>query len=611
MSGDKLVFDLSQEIEGNPTIMVKKDWINIMDSMNQNYNSNNAILETSQLSNSNKWMSYREAYLVVPMLLTLSSPSTAFKPATAASSCDYALGLKNWFGTIFHQISVEYAGTTIIQQQPFLNMWNAFRLLTSLSWNDIITQGSTIGFYPDNALTWGYYGSNAIAPQGQGTVNNSNFPSNAVASGTSIAGQFNNYACNTGNSGLTMRQQYINFDLDGVVGSYNDGANQSLKYSSLIGENAVQNLWKSYIIKKQDYSAGNNTTGLLEIAVCATVYLKHLHSFFSNVPLLKGVYLRFTLTLNNCTVTFSNLGTAAGGTAAEKAVVSDMTLTSVNVPVGGVCPLMVASAAANNGGYSMFANADATAAVYTATLSVGAKCLNSSVTSIAGYRDSPLAQSIYLYIPAYTFNPIYEQAYLSSPIKQIKYEDIYIYQVLNIAANGNFNNLLTNGIANLKSVLIIPFYSGTSSTTGVTGTNTGLPQGIPVFQSPFDTAGTGTTSPLVLFSNFNVVISGQNSIYNMEMRALEEWNNQLSGCNSVNAGQTDGLTSGLINSLGFENNYCYYYVNVERMLPIEQQVPKSISVVGTNNSNKNVDLYCICTYGVEISVDVLTGSRVG
>jgi len=134
MSADKLVFDLSQEIEGSPQVFIKKDWISILDNMNTNYNSNQTIIDTSQLSNSNKYMSYREAYLAVPLLLTLSS-STAFaagvnggatvpagmNPSASTSGagtipyptgCDYAIGLKNWFGSVFHSLTLDMNGTT-------------------------------------------------------------------------------------------------------------------------------------------------------------------------------------------------------------------------------------------------------------------------------------------------------------------------------------------------------------------------------------------------------------------------------------------------------------------------------------------------------------------
>jgi hypothetical protein len=241
-------------------------------------------------------------------------------------------------------------------------------------------------------------------------------------------------------------------------------------------------------------------------------------------------------------------------------------------------------------------------ATYTATLSVGARCLNNTVAALPNYSTSPLSQSVFLYVPAYTFNPVFEQAYLSSPVKQIKYTDIYQYQIFNINANsGNINNLITNGIANIKSVLVIPFYAAAS--------NVAL-AGLPIHQSPFDPAGCGPTSPLCLLTNFNVVISGQNAIYNTEKYSFEQFNNQLYGQNAVNGGMTDGLTSALFNSLGFEMEYCYYYVNVSRMLPVEESVPKSVQIIGTNNTGKALDLYCFVEYGVDVSIDILTGSRV-
>lgn len=575
MSCDKLVFDLSQEIDGSPNVFVKKDWLNILDNQNQNYGANQSVIDTSQLSNSNKYLSYREAYLLCPMLLTLSTDAV-FNPATAGTSSDYAIGLKNWFGSIIHSFTLDYNGTTIIQQTPFINMWNSFKLMTSLSWNDVITQGSTIGFYPDDPLAWGYY--TAVSTSGQGTVNNFNSPANATVQ-ASISTAFNRYTFGTGNVGFAKRQQYINFDPQGNAGD--------TLYSTLFPVLACNNLWKSYIILKQN-GDGAGVAGILEIAITATIYLKHMHSFFQMVPLLKGVFMKMTLNLNNTTVAFTTAG----------APLTTNTLVAVNNAVGGVCPIMVASASANQGG------ANLSAGNYVATLSVGGNSTNSGVSSLGGYIRSPLAQSIYLYVPAYTFNPVFEQAYISSPVKQINYTDVYQYQVLNIGANsGQFNNLLTNGIANVKSILILPFYSATGGATG-------LPAGIPVYQSPFDPAGCGCTSPLTLLTNFNVVVSGQNAIYNTQRYSFEQFNNQLYGANAVNGGMTDGLTSSLINSLGFEMEYCYFYVNISRMLPVEESVPKSIQVIGTNNTGKALDLWCFIEYGVEVSVDILTGSRV-
>jgi hypothetical protein len=264
----------------------------------------------------------------------------------------------------------------------------------------------------------------------------------------------------------------------------------------------------------------------------------------------------------------------------------------------------------DNGGAVLNTTAASGAAIdttvaYIASLSVGGRCLNSAQTGIgANVIQSPLSSSIQLYVPSYSFNSIFEQAYISSPIKTVMYEDIYQYQVLNVGAgNGQINNLLTNGIANLRSVLILPFYSA-SVATNLCAT------GVPCYQSPFDPAGCGPTSPLCILNNFNVVVSGQNAIYNTIRYGFETYLNQVAGVNSVNAGLTDGLSSGLINQQGWEMEYCYHYVDVSRMLPVEQQVPKSVQVIGQNTSVRALDLFCFLSYGVMLQFDCVSGARV-
>jgi hypothetical protein len=772
---DKLVFDLAQEVEGSPNVFIRKDWLNILDNQNQNYNNNQSIIDTSQLSNSNKYMSYREAYFLIPLLLSIEGTygagtvgTTPFKPATRPS--DYTIGLKNWFGQIIHSFTLDYNGTTIIQQTPYVNMWNAFKLMTSLSYDDICTQGATIGFYPDDPTSWTWTATPAVATAGaatgqfilqdtndinpnagagQGVANNSNALQSIIAK--NISSQFNQFNSGAGNRGFCKRQTYINFDvtIDGSAPLPYDGAKYPTAYSDFISGSNCEQLWKSYITKKVD---GTDTTkGILQISVMATVYLKHIHSFFNMCPLLKGVFMKMTMNLNNSTTTFvagygGSIKTVGAPTGSGQSSCPFLAATGVSCPIGGinvgmissvapasaftvssitdntaslvavpvvgntfsmgsateiditagtisaptgtinvtgsagqfassaVPPVQVATATLGTGGGSSgitatlggtgiqgtagqivggatvgislpscaitLSAASATAQVanggssllpsvveanafntFRFNISVGSRCLDTQITTASEGKGS---KSIYLYIPAYTFNPVFEQAYLSSPVKQIKYTDIYQYQVLAVGANSQFNNLLTNGIANIKSVLILPYLSGASSlAAGISGKyttnaatsvtlspNSGFLSGIPIWQSPFDVAGSGATSPLCLFKNFNIQISGQNAIYNLEKYAFEQFNNQLYGQNAVNGGLTDGLTSGLIDRLAFDMEYCYYYVNVERMLPVEMSVPKSVQILGTSASERTVDLYCFVEYGVEISIDALTGARV-
>jgi hypothetical protein len=576
MSCDKLVFDLSQEVEGSPSVFVKKDWLNILDNQNSNYNSNQSVIDTSQLSNSNKYMSYREAYLAVPMLLTLATTDLAtagaFAPATGATSADYAVGLKNWFGQIVHSLTLDYNGTTTIQQTPYCNMWNSFKLMTSFSWNDVWTQGATIGFYPDDPLAFKFIKNGTATSSGMGVCNNSTAGAFATTSGA-----FNTYSLGKGNEGFVKRQQYIAYDVDGVSGDGTYG-------TDLLSSNSSSQIWKSYISNKIN-GVDDTTPGVFQISIMATIYLKHLHSFFASIPLLKGAYMKLTLNLNNTTTRFNTTGGL-------------MTLVSVSNAVGGVNPLMIADSTAGQGGVALGAS------TYTANLSVGARCLEPSLSSLPGVQEGGVARSVYLYLPSYSFNPVFESAYLSSPIKQINYTDIYQYQVKGIqATTGIVNQLITNGIANIKSILVVPFFADQVA-------NSGLPNGIPVYQSPFDPAGCGATSPMINLTNFNVVVSGQNAIYNTQRYSFEEFNNQLYGINAVNGGMTDGLTSGLIDRLGFDMEYGYYYIDLSRMLPVEESVPKSIQLIGQNLSQSNIDLFCFIEYGVSVSVDILTGVRV-
>lgn len=676
MSCDKLVFDLSQEVEGSPSVFVKKDWVNILDNQNGQYSANQSVVDTSQLSNSNKYMSYREGYLAVPLMLTLMSEATAgvMSAGAAASSADMAIGLKNWFGQMIHSLTLDYNGTTIVQQTQYINMWNSFKLLTTLSWGDVATSGATMGFYPDDPLAFTF---NTVAtPDGIGVCNNVNTPLSVLGSGATSQA-FADYNSGGGNLGFLKRQQYIAYDPDGIVGALTADYATTNKFSALQTSTSASTLWKSYIINKKT-SATTPQQGLLQIAVMATIHLKHLHSFFQQTPLLKGVFMKMTLALNNTSAVITR-GSGVSGT---------QTLVSVSNSVGGVNPLMVASSRSSGGAdpvastlsmtgvvatsatqafttvdtriqpgmtisgagitgilaivsvsHSATATTIVASASYTSTastytiypasglltqslqssggfaigvvggtfttdISVGNKALSSSVAGAANVATSNYTNVI-LYVPAYTFNPTFESAYLSSPIKKIKYTDVYQYQVREIPANGTFNNLLTNGIANIKSVLIIPFYE---QETG--GSTTGSLLSVPVWQSPFDPAGTGPTSPMIALTNFNVVVSGQNAIYNTQKYGFEEFIHQLQGVNAVNGNMTDGLTSSLINFTGFETEYCYYYVDVSRMLPVEESVPKSVQIIGQSLSPRRTTLMCFIEYGCEVDVDVLTGARV-
>ena len=79
-SRDSLVYEMGSGSSAPATVFLKKDWLSILSSQAGNYAGNMAVIETSQLSNSSKYMNWGEAYLTVPILLTLTG-------ATGATNC--------------------------------------------------------------------------------------------------------------------------------------------------------------------------------------------------------------------------------------------------------------------------------------------------------------------------------------------------------------------------------------------------------------------------------------------------------------------------------------------------------------------------------------------
>lgn len=562
LQGDSLLFDMASATEGSPQIFVRRDWLSILDNMNNSYVGNQSIIDTSQLSNSNKYMSYYEGVIIFPLLLTLTgtTANSGWTPATSNSN-DYTMGLKNSLLTMIHSFTLDMNGTTIVQQTPFINLWNNFCLLTTFNYNDF-TEWASIGFYPDTANSWNY--NTTANANGIGSSNNQNFvtPLNCNTGIGSVT---------IGNIGFLKRQQYFNYDV--AQGAAVGGA----AAGNIFNATACNNSYKSYVFFKQDSAVG--VVGIVQQSIIGQIKLRHLHNFWNEIPLVKGTFFKLTINVNNTSATFTKATTT-------------LTQNSVTCPLGGVNPLLVASAQANSGSGTNLTND-----TYIVSISLGGTCLNTQQVA-AGAQQTNQLRSVMLNVPSYVFNPIFEQAYISQSAKTIVYNDLYQYQVLNTGANQTFNQLITNGIAGIQSVVVIPFYNSASN------------GGTQPFQSLFAVEGGGPTSPLCILGNFNVVISGQNAIYNTERFTYEQFTQQLYGMGAVNGGLTNGVNSGLIDQLAFENQYNYYAVNVSRMLPIEESVPKSVNIIGTNLTSLIIDMYVFVNYKTSVTIDVLTGSRV-
>jgi hypothetical protein len=569
MSSDLVVYNQSIEEKPVSSVMVDKKWLNVLDQNNGSYSSGQSTLETTSLSTADRFMNYREAYLAVPVLLTVGNNTNVNSAGLGnATNVSKLVGLKNSYTTLIHSMSVDLNGTNIVQSTPFSEFYNAFNLMTCLSFDDIKSQGSSIGFYPDDALSATSF--TADAPEGTAgtTVNNQDL---CTPGSETIA-----VLGHIGNKGFSERLKYINYDATGKI----NGAAAEVAQSAFLTKASADTLYKSQVITL--VAGGAGASPVVQVQVMAIIKLRHLHNFFNNVPLAKGLQFRFIINFNSSTSTLTNDAT-------------DITNESiVKSQFGGVNPLMIASAKANNGGVGTLAAAGS----IRADLSIGKTCLDSTLAGYAGTTTSNLPQSVSLYVPSYVMNPALEASYISANAnKRIAYSDIYQFKITNVSAGETFNQLITSGIRGVRSVVVIPQFP--SASNGATTSE---------FQSVQSCAGGGTTALLAQITDFQIQVGGVNQIQTNGRYEWEIFNNYVYGANSVNGGLTDGLSSSLIGMSDWARKYLYYYIDCNRGTDLERDTPKSIQVQGRNLSAKAVDYYVFVEFENNFGLDVGTGA---
>ena len=231
----------------------------------------------------------------------------------------------------------------------------------------------------------------------------------------------------------------------------------------------------------------------------------------------------------------------------------------------------------------------------TADKTLTVACGIGSVTLTGTTAVHNILTSCRMYVPLYTMNPTYEDQYLSlNPRKEVIYRDIYNYNALNVSAGASFTTLLTNGITNPKCLVIIPILNG--STAG-NNANTLFPP----HQSPF-TSEPATTSPLLAIQNFNVQVSGINLFPQNQTYDFDQFMTELKNANAINGGITTDLTSGLIGEAEFSSGYRYYVADLSRRLPLDDSVPKSIQIIGTNEQRLWTTIALLSTNEVWFSI---------
>jgi len=426
------------------------------------------------------------------------------------------------------------------------------------------------------------------------------------------------------NAGLQQRISWLNYSLSNLGSAVVPTLANSLTSNqvsllagssgtattSVLTSSGYNQIFQSYVQKA-------STTR--SIVFDAVIRLKDIADFYQKCPLLKGSTMRIYLNTNQVYFTIGACAPVVAGaysTAGQTLTQTNtgcvaLTSTPVILGGGGTNPVMVSSMDIGQGGSNLVPIANTLPAA-PESVKIGLSIVRTQFLSgqFTTSVSAPVT-SVRLYAPAYTMSPIAEQRYLSlTPTKKIVYNDLFQYSFTGVSSGGTFSFLVTNGIPNIRGILVIPLLPKASNgvastyatTTPLAGTTTSS------LLSPFSTTG-GTPDPISL-SNFQIQISGKNLFINNLQYDYETFYEQLVSSNQLNGSLTTSLSSGLIGFSEFESLYRYYYGNAGRSIPSEDGVAKAVQVSGINNSPNTIDFMVFIEFERQIVVDVRTGARV-
>ena len=549
--------------------MVEKQVLYVQDQNGGSYNGQISI-DTTVLSNSGMWNDYSEAYLQIPYNVTLKSDVSV---VAVGKVSPFTLGIKAGYHHIIDSIQVQYNGKSVVQQQPYTNFHAHYKMMTSWSQDDVKKHGSINGFIPDTAGACNY--ANADSVHGDGTCNNIVNP--LVAGTVPFRLGLISETLSLTNQGYYERLKLCampaitsnNFGVNGAAGY---GANPNCGVTVAAVKSFCNSLGKNYVTDSNGVAAAN----VWQWKFLATIRLKDLHDFFKQIPITKGAYLTMTVNYNAFTHTVNVANGAAGVRGHANAPVMNS---------GRSCPIMYSSGATLNPNTVDLGGAG----ILTIAGGIG--------TGISNYVEAGLLSQCRLYVPSYRLKPEFESQLLKqSPTKKFRYNEIMNYNVLGVATSGSINQILSNGVTNPKALVVVPQMTATASAATA----------VEPHQSIFDSA-PGTTSPLSALSQFNVQLAGRNVFQASLQYDFEVFKNEVASACAIDGGSTVGLCNGLLGLFEWDNNYRYYVCDLSRQASLNEGVPQSVVLLGTNLAANAMNYYCFVEYEKEVEIDMITG----
>ena len=327
---------------------------------------------------------------------------------------------------------------------------------------------------------------------------------------------------------------------------------------------------------KKSHVAVATAKQVVNYHVMAVIPLMFLHDVFAKLPMIKNPFLQLTCRIHSATTSMTN-------TAAKYVLPTVVSRFNYNpMMFTGVCAGVAQTMYVNSG--------------------IG------SVKNAAGaITQNALDTACHFNACLYKFNPDSEMQYISNPSRKVSFLQTTPYVKLeSIAPGGMINFQVINKLANIRGLLMITQIDSSTNGLATPATAQNPATSVSTLNSPYSASLNmiGTN-----WSQFNVKIGGVNHYKNNVDYGYDLYQQELVKSHSVNGGMFGGgLNSGLITETEYTNGpYGYVYVDLSKYSSeTEDIIPKSVYVVGRNNTLARVNVTCYLYYEDTFNIDVST-----
>lgn len=588
----------------------EKQW-NYLNDINSGVYANSGLTQVqwdlSSLYNSGSFTATEDVFLVVPitMVAALTTIATGVSatvvPAAGVPSYSNLLTLKSNFQHLIHQIEIVANGKTVNDTQPFISLYENFKLLSSMSTNDLKQWGSSYGMGEEldseKSVVWNNVVAVAAGAQGGvGLCNNRPYV-NATTCGSEIQ-------CVTGLGAL-------------VAGG--DGQNAGCVNKSL--QRRCTRVADSSTTAALGYNrvygpTGSGTAGILMTAAHLDAEFKPRFSIQTLTAGGSGLvwYDYAVIPLRYICDVMDKMGLVRKMDIVIRAYfntgalsINVVTPNTVTTQYGAIrqttfaqtCPFTInlLNDTQANGGLPATATSIQAGcfigSARTTSLDGGAAQINLG----GGIGAHPMS-ACRAYYSLIKMEPAKALAYVeANREKQVVYENVIFNQYSGIPTTGTFSQLVQSGIKNPIGVCIIPLIG--SSTLTSAGTI-----GFEQWTSPYDTC-PSTYAPLSL-TNLQVSLGGVQQLSQVLYYSFESFLEQVGIAETLTS--TDfGIGVGLINQSWWEANRVYW-VDLSRGRAADRASMRNLSISFQNNTNATLTLMVFTVYLDRITLDVETGA---